>query len=113
MAYIAGAIFIETPIFTRQIAELLDDREYAGLQKHLHENPDAGDLVPGGGGLRKQRWACAAAGKGKRGGIRVLYFWRAANDEIYMLYAFGKGAKSDLTEPQKKTIRKWIKENLA
>ena len=55
MAYIAGVIFIETPIFTRQIAELLDDREYAGLQKHLHENPDAGDLVPGGGGLRKQR----------------------------------------------------------
>ena len=113
MAYGDGVILIETPVFTRQILALLADDEYAGLQKDLHGKPFAGDVVPGGGGMRKLRWTCAATGKGKRGGIRALYYWRTAEDKIYMLFAYGKGAKDDLTETQKKTLRNWIKENLA
>jgi mRNA-degrading endonuclease RelE of RelBE toxin-antitoxin system len=65
-------VFIETSVFTKQVAELLSDEEYVSLQTYLAENPTAGDVIQGTGGLRKLRWA--AMGKGKRGGVRVIYF---------------------------------------
>ena len=62
-------VFIETSVFTKQVTELLSDDDYVFLQTHLAENPTAGDVIQGTGGLRKMRWA--AMGKGKRGGVRV------------------------------------------
>jgi mRNA-degrading endonuclease RelE of RelBE toxin-antitoxin system len=66
-------VIIETSIFTRQVQALLDDDEYRRLQTALVIRPDIGDLIPGGGGLRKMRWS--AQGRGKRGGVRVIYYW--------------------------------------
>ncbi len=77
--------FIETPIFTRLILELLTDDEYRVLQCTLAKRPESGDLIKGSGGLRKIR--VAAKGKGKSGGVRVIYYWITAKGQIYMLLA--------------------------
>jgi len=66
-------VFIETPIFTKLVIELLSDDSYAELQQMLLLRPDAGDVIPGSGGLRKVRWRIA--GQGKRGGLRIIYYW--------------------------------------
>ena len=63
--------FIETKLFSRLVADVLTDEEYSGLQKALIKDPEVGDLIPGSGGIRKLRWG--VAGRGKRGGIRVIY----------------------------------------
>jgi len=98
----------ETPLFTKQITDLLDDDSYAELQTQLMMNPEAGDLIPGTGGIRKIRWA--TEGRGKRGGIRVIYYWRGLDNLTYMLLAYAKNQKSDLTESQKRTLKQLILE---
>lgn len=72
--------FIETPLFTRLVYDCLSDEEYAALQAHLARDPEAGAVVPGSGGVRKVRWGMA--GRGKRGGVRVIYFARAAKSHL-------------------------------
>lgn len=103
MAYNATMVFIETGVFTKQVAELLSDDEYASLQTHLAEHPSAGDVIQGTGGLRKLRWA--AKGKGKRGGMRVIYFHVAAAAQIRLVLAYRKGIKDDLTATEKSWLR--------
>jgi hypothetical protein len=87
--------FIETHVFTRQILELLTDDEYWALQLRLWERPDQGDLIRGGGGIRKVR--VAAKSKGKSGGIRVIYYWLTEQGQVYMLLAYPKNRKDDLS----------------
>jgi len=87
--------FIETPVFTRLIADLLTDEEYRILQLELAGYPDQGDIIKGSGGIRKMRFA--AKGKGKSGGIRVIYYWITARGQIYMLLAYPKNKKDDLS----------------
>ena len=103
-------IFTETPVFTRQIIKLLPDDEYSELQNELSANPAAGDVIRNSGGLRKVRWRSVA--KGKRGGIRVIYYWYVSEDEIYMLLAYGKGEKDDLTARELKILRGIVKETM-
>jgi hypothetical protein len=86
--------FIETPFFTKALEHYLDDDEYAKLQQHLIEDPEAGVVVPGSGGVRKLRWA--VAGRGKRGGLRVIYYLRSARGEIWMLTLYGKNVREDI-----------------
>ena len=69
------AVFIELPSFERHRANYLDDDDFRGLQNLLMLQPEAGDSIPGTGGLRKLRFADARRGKGKRGGLRVIYYW--------------------------------------
>lgn len=97
-------IFIETSFFTEDVGELLDDEAYAGLQLHLMAHPRAGDLIPGTGGLRKIRWL--SGGKGKRGGVRIIYFHLAAKAQIRLLLIYRKGIQDDLTPGQKAVLRK-------
>lgn len=87
-------IFIETTLFTKLIPQYLSDDEYAGLQNYLLQYPDAGRIVRGSGGVRKVRWA--AFGRGKSGGIRVIYYWKARNDEIWMLTVYGKNERDTI-----------------
>lgn len=77
---------IETPTFTRMIQGLLGDKEYGTLQFLLAEDPERGDVIRGGGGIRKLRYAIA--GRGKSGGVRVIYYWRKASDQIYLLVVY-------------------------
>ncbi|PJD94263.1 MAG: hypothetical protein CK424_00105 [Legionella sp.] len=97
-------IFIETPIFTVDLNELLTDDEYAEFQRYLADNPRLGDVIQDTGGLRKIRWA--ASGKGKRGGVRVIYYYLTADSQIRLLLIYKKGIQDNLTEKQKKILRK-------
>ena len=97
-------IFIETPIFTGEVSELLSDDDYAAFQKYLADNPTAGDLIQQTGGLRKIRWA--ANGKGKRGGVRIIYYHVTADAQIRLLLIYRKGIQDDLTDQQKKILCK-------
>jgi hypothetical protein len=101
-------VFLETPVFTRQINELVDDEEYRLLQARLIANPDAGDLIPRSGGLRKVR--LGVAGRGKRGGARVIYYWVTSKSQIYMLLAYAKNVQEDLTEEQLRVMRALVKQ---
>jgi len=95
-------VIIETSIFTRLIRELMDDDNYSELQQTLVQKPDVGNLIPGSGGLRKVRWKIE--GKGKRGGVRIIYYWQTVDDQIWMLYGYAKASKNDLTKDQLKTL---------
>ena len=99
-------IFMETTVFTRQITELLDDESYGQFQRDLAENPEAGDLIPGTGGLRKIR--IPAKGRGKRGGGRIIYYFFVSTSRIALLLAYPKNAQGDLTAAQKKILIKVI-----
>lgn len=100
-------IFIETSIFTRLVTDSLTDEVYGDFQQWLAAHPDAGDLIRGGGGIRKVRWA--SEGRGKRGGIRVIYFWRVAESQVLMLYLFAKNERSNLTAAQVKQLAKHVR----
>jgi hypothetical protein len=97
-------VFVETPIFTKRILQLMDDESYASLQAHLARHPDDGDIIRSSGGMRKIRWA--GSGRGKRGGLRVIYYWWVAKDRISMLLVYPKNEQDDLTADQVKLLRK-------
>ena len=97
-------VFIETPIFTDDVSELLSDEEYAALQEPLVDQPNAGPVIAGTGGLRKIRWA--VAGRGKRGGTRVIYYHVVAQAQIRMILIYRKGIKDDLSPREKAVLRK-------
>jgi len=107
MAYIDSMIFIETSVFTREIKDLLPDEEYRMLQTALMFRPDAGDIIRGGGGLRKVRWNLP--GRGKRGALRVIYYWDPP-ETIYMLLPYKKTDQNDLTPEQLTFLRNMVKE---
>ena len=102
--------FFETTVFTRQITALLADSDYAALQGTLVVDPEAGDLIPGTGGLRKIRWSEQRRGRGKRGGVRVIYYWYGSEEVIYMLLAYSKGERDDLTAAQKRGLKRLVME---
>lgn len=80
--------FIETSLFTKLLYTYLTEDEYVGLQGFMIKYPEAGNVVPGSGGVRKLRWGMA--GRGKRGGVRVIYFYKAHGGEIWLLTIYGK-----------------------
>ena len=86
--------FIETPFFTKALSHYLEDDDYAKLQNYLNGQPEAGALVPGSGGVRKLRWG--SEGRGKRGGLRVVYYLRSARGEIWMLTIYGKNVRENI-----------------
>jgi mRNA-degrading endonuclease RelE of RelBE toxin-antitoxin system len=103
MAYVVPVVFVETPIFTRRVQEYMDDEEYGEMQAHLTLRPDAGNVIKGTGGMRKLRWA--GSGRGKRGGLRVIYYWWVAKDRISLLLAYPKNEQDDLTADQLKRLK--------
>ena len=96
-------IFVESRAFSRQRAEHLDDAEFRALQAAILENPEAGVSIAGTGGLRKLRWA--ASGRGRRGGMRVIYFPLLSRSVIFLLLLYPQNAQDDLTPEQKRTLR--------
>jgi len=102
--------FIETEIFTKRITGALSAEEYRAMQLALAHRPKQGALIRGSGGLRKLRWG--AGSSGKRGGIRVIYYWLSTEDLIYMLFTYRKGKQNDLTAVQIKTLRSLVRKEL-
>jgi len=102
--------FIETPVFTKDVRDLLSDEEYRGVQLALLLRPEQGNVIPGSGGLRKIRWKLK--GRGKRGGIRVIYYWITSESTIYMLLLYEKSNQEGLTPEQAKVLRKLVREEL-
>jgi len=100
--------FIETPIFTKAIDKLLSHDEFMALQLALLARPNLGSVIRGTVGLRKMRWS--RAGSGKRGGLRVIYYWDLSTESFYLLYAFPKSAREDLTAAQLRTLSRLVQE---
>jgi len=106
MAHDYFMVFIETPLFTRQVTELLDDDSYAAFQRLLIRDPEAGDVIAGTGGLRKVR--VALPGRGKRGGARVIYYWFKGRAQIGLLMLYPKNVQADLSVAERKALRHLI-----
>jgi hypothetical protein len=100
--------FIETPTFTRTITVLLSDDSYSQMQMALVENPALGDLIRGGGGIRKLRYA--VQGRGKSAGVRVIYYWLKDEFQIYLLLAYPKSTKDTLTDKEVALLYDLVKE---
>jgi mRNA-degrading endonuclease RelE of RelBE toxin-antitoxin system len=101
-------LIVETAVFTKRIQAILPDEQYRLLQNQLVANPQVGKVIPGSGSLRKVRWSIG--GKGKRGGLRVIYYWSAARETILMLFVYPKGVQDDLTPEQLKALKRIIDE---
>jgi mRNA-degrading endonuclease RelE of RelBE toxin-antitoxin system len=99
--------FIETSLFTKLVQQYLDDDVYHELQLYLLNYPESGDVVPGSGGVRKIRWG--AKSKGKRGGVRVIYFWKTLHNEIWLLTIYAKGQRETIPAHILKQIAEEIK----
>jgi mRNA-degrading endonuclease RelE of RelBE toxin-antitoxin system len=103
-------VIIETSVFTKRVLDVLSDEEYREFQEAIVKNPGKGELIPGGGGLRKLRWR--AIGRGKRGGARVIYYWFVPDSTILMLFIFKKNERSDITKEQLKVLRLIVEREL-
>ncbi len=109
MAYIIRHMeFIETPTFSRLLSALLNDDEYRELQNVLVDDPERGDLIKGGGGIRKLRHALP--GRGKSGGVRVIYYWMKDDHLVYLLVVYPKSRKDNLTDKEVAILRDFVKE---
>jgi len=102
--------FIETPIFSKEVQTLLKDDEYKSLQVALLLRPEQGSIIPKSGGLRKVRWS--SKGKGKQGGLRVIYYWDNKTESFYMLLIYSKSKKDDLSPDQLQILSQIVKEEL-
>jgi hypothetical protein len=106
------AVFIELPAFERHREKYLGDAAFHELQQQLMNNPDAGEAIQGTGGLRKLRFADARRGKGKRGGLRVIYYWWKDGMQFWLFTLYDKGEMSDLTPRQRDLLKTMIKVEL-
>jgi hypothetical protein len=100
--------FVETPVFTSLLRRHLADEPYRALQLALLLRPEQGAVIPGSGGLRTLRWA--AEGRGKRGGLRVIYYWAADDNVCFMLFLYAKNEQGDLTPAQIRVLGRLVRE---
>lgn len=106
------ALFVELPAFSRYRADYLDDEGFRALQNELARNPTNGDVIEGTGGLRKLRQPDPRRGKGKRGGLRVIYFWWEAGRQFWLFAIYDKGEMSDLSTKEKGLLKDMLKREL-
>jgi hypothetical protein len=108
-----GVEFLEAPTFTRLVGNYLGDDEYRALQLFLAGDPEAGDVMPSTGGFRKLRWADRRRGKGKRGGLRVIYYYLSADAQIWLMTLFDKDEMGDLNAAEKRALKAALEAELA
>ena len=106
------AVFVELPAFERHRSECLDEGGFSALQQELMRNPAAGEVIEGTGGLRKMRFSDKRRGKGKRGGLRVVYYWWEPGMQFWLYTLYDKDEMPDLTPQQRKTLKAMIKAEL-
>lgn len=105
--------FIEAPAFTKFLPSYFADDEYRALQLHLAREPESGDLIPGTGGFRKLRWADPRRSKGKRGGLRVIYYYLLADSQIWLMTVYDKNEAADLSPDEKRALKTAVEQELA
>lgn len=106
------ALFVELPPFARHRLEYLDDEAFRGLQEFLLKHPEAGDVIEGTGGLRKLRHGDPRRGKGKRGGLRVIYYWWDGGHQFWLFTLYNKDEMADLNAAEKKQLKSILKAEL-
>jgi hypothetical protein len=106
------ATFVELPPFQRHRQTYLSDESFRAFQQMLMEKPEAGDVIEGSGGLRKIRFADEKRGKGKRGGLRVIYYWWLSGNQFWLFTIYNKDEMDDLTTAQRKTLRDLLKHEM-
>lgn len=104
--------FVEAPAFTRWLPAYLTDEEYRRLQAFLAASPEAGDAGVGTGGFRKLRWRDPRRGKGKRGGLRVVYYHLASDSVIWLMTLYGKDEAEDLSAEEEKLLKAALAQEL-
>lgn len=106
------ALFVELPAFSHYRADYLDDEGFRALQNELVESPEKGDVIEGTGGLRKLRRPDQRRGKGKRGGLRVIYFWWEAGRQFWLFTIYNKDEMEDLSAKEKGLLKDMLKRKL-
>ena len=106
------ALFVELPAFSRYRQDYLDDEAFRALQSALLANPEMGDVIEGTGGLRKMRQADQRRGKGKRGGLRVIYFWWKTGRQFWLFTLYDKNELDDLSFTERKALKEMLKREL-
>jgi hypothetical protein len=106
------ALFVELPAFARYRADYLDDEGLRGVQVALLKNHECGDVIEGTGGLRKLRYGDARRGKGKRGGLRIIYYWWASGRQFWLFTLYDKDEAEDLSASEKKLLKDMLKAEL-
>jgi len=106
------AIFVELPPFERNRQDYLNDENFHAFQKILKQNHETGDVFEGTGGLRKIRYTDEKRGKGKRGGLRVIYYWWVSGQQFWLFTLFNKNEMNDLTPEQRKILKDLLKQEL-
>lgn len=104
--------FVEAPLFTQLLSQYLSDEEYRALQGVLARDPEAGDVMPGTGGFRKLRWSDRRRGKGKRGGLRIIYYYLMSDRQIWFIMLYGKNEAADLSAGERRFLKAAIEEEL-
>ena len=113
IAYDSEVEFVEAPGFTALVSDYLDDDEYRGLQVFLAGKPDGGDVMPGTGGFRKLHWGDPRRGKGKRGGLRVIYYYLENDTQIWLMTLYDKDEMADLSPAEKRVLKATVETELA
>jgi hypothetical protein len=106
------ALFVELPAFAKYRPEYLEDEGFRDLQNSLMANPEAGDVIEGTGGLRKIRQPDPRRGKGKRGGLRVIYYWWDGKRQFWLFTLYDKDELDDLSAKEKKALKDMLKREL-
>lgn len=99
------AVFVELPAFQRYRPEYLNDEAFRRLQVWLLKNPEIGDVIQGAGGLRKARFHDELRSKGKRGGLRLIYYWWAGGSQFWLFTLYDKNEQSDLNTLQRRALK--------
>ncbi|OFW41516.1 MAG: hypothetical protein A3J28_15480 [Acidobacteria bacterium RIFCSPLOWO2_12_FULL_60_22] len=101
-----SAVISYTSVYEKRVGKILRHEEQEAMELHVADNPERHPLVPGTGGVRKARWG--RRGKGKRAGVRVIYFYRSTADVVYFLDIYAKSEKEDLTPADKQELKELV-----
>ena len=106
-------VFFESQLFTRLLPDYMSDEDFQRMQQALMDNPVRGDVMPGTGGFRKLRWNDPKRGKGKRGGVRIIYYYLLSDYQVWLVTIYNKDEMIDLSTKDKRILKQMLEAELA